>query len=234
MDRPYIARVAAGVLLLCSATALADSGVIVQSHGSTTVRSQGKEAPLAVGSKVGTGDVVHTGPDGAVQINFDDDSLFSLSGDSELRVDKFEMAHNGSGGSAIFSLLHGGMRTVTGKVSKGPQDRYELRTSPVTIGVHGTAYSALICETKCAAKGYKPGVYVKDHSGVVILTNSGGKLSLRAGQVAYASSQASAAVIVKASPFDDPDIAAGLRLDTKFEIDVNPPRIEPEPPASRS
>ena len=219
--------------LLFAAAARADGGALVQASGPVSREAAGSTSALAVGSAIRSGDTVRTGPGGSAQLRFDDDSLFVLAPDSALRIEQFQMARGGKPGAAVFSMLQGAVRTIDGKIGKGPGDTYEMRTEVATIRVQGTAYGALRCQGICAQK-YKPGVYFKADQGWIVVANGGGKVRVRAGQIAYASSQSQAAVLVRVSPFDDPAIAAELRIDFKFNTEVNPPRIEPEPPASPS
>lgn len=235
MNRFRALGVIAYAMLVSVAYAAAAGGKIVKLEGDAVVERKGERLPASESFALQRGDTLTVADKSKAQVHFEDDSVFALPANSSLRVDDFRMPRKDAGGSAIFSLLRGGLRTITGLISKGSHDKYEIRTSMVTIGVRGTAYAALICEGDCTANGkYKAGVYVKTDSGTVILTNPGGQLAVKAGETAYVESKTTAPVKVKISPFNDPAIAAEFGIDADFNININPPRIEPEPPASPS
>lgn len=220
------------VLAALPGIAAAAGGTIVKLDGSAVIER--KAARIAVGEStpIYSGDTLNV-QEGVAQVHFEDDSVFVVPGASRLRVDSFKLASGSAGGKAIYTLVDGGLRTITGAVSKGRDDQYELRTAEATITVAGSAYMAIRCQGACAKK-YKPGLYVKGESGVVFMTNAGGKLKLQRGQTGYVSSNTALAVRVKTSPFDDPSISAEYGISTDFDAEVHPPRIEPEPPASPS
>ncbi len=212
---------------------LADGGTVVQLTDPVTLESKGKNTPAAVGTSVQPGDTLSTGKYGKAQVRFEDDSIFAVVGNSGLKVDQFQRPRQDSSGSAIFSLLRGGFRTITGLIGKAKTDKYEIRTPVATIGVRGSAYSAILCQGQCG-NNFKDGLFVRAEKGIIIVTNSGGKIELRAGQAAYAESEVIAPIRVKLSPFNDPKFSADFDISIEFDIEVDPPRIEPEPPASPS
>ncbi len=87
------------------------------------------------------------------------------------------------GGRALFSLLKGGFRTITGLIGKSDQDVYQLKTPIATIGIRGTTYSATYCAGNCGSA--PSGLYVGVSSGKVMVTNNTGTLPLNDDQYAY-------------------------------------------------
>jgi len=53
--------------------------------------------------------------------------------------DKFTLPNGGAGGKAIYTLVEGGMRTITGTVGKRDGDEYELRAEEATLTVEKMA-----------------------------------------------------------------------------------------------
>lgn len=232
MQAKTLAFVTALALIL-PATGVLARGTLVKLEGTASIERKGQSSPAVEGSAVARGDTLHVAPHGRAQVRLDDDSVFALGGATGLRIDDFLLPPSGKKRRALYTLQEGGIRTITGQIGKSRNDQYELRTDQGTITVQGSAYSALICQNQCAAK-HRAGLYVKAHSGVIILANASGKVKLRAGQTAYAEAKTSAPVMVSISPLDDPAIAADLEVEVDFETEVHPPRIEPEPPASPS
>lgn len=138
----------------------------------------------------------------------------------------------GKPGKAIYTLVDGGVRTITGSV-KGAKGQYEMRAEEGTITVDGSAYSAMRCNGACARK-HPAGLYVKGEAGTIIVTGSGGQLKLRAGMIAFIPTGGGTPVLVRISPFGDPEVAGSFNMTTEFDVDVHPPRIESENPASPS
>lgn len=219
------------LLLSAAAPALAgDAGAIVRYQGPVEVRGHAQARVASEAMTLKTGDTVVTGDRGMAQLRFEDDSVFVVPGTTEFRIDQFAM---GKDRKAVYTLDKGGVRTITGQIGKTKGDFYEMRTPQATITVHGTAYSLLMCDGRCGA-GMRSGLYVRDESGSVTVTNTAGKLKMRPGDVAFVESRATAPVKVTVSPFDDPAIAAAFEADVSVEVDVTPPRIENEDPASPS
>lgn len=219
------------LLLAVSGAALADgAGTLVRYQGPVEIRGKAQARPAAEAMTVNAGDSVVTGERGQAQLRLEDDSIFVVPANSELKIDDFRL---GKERRAAYTLERGGVRTITGQVGKRKGDRYELRTAQAKLTVQGTAYSALICDGNCG-NGMRKGTYVRDEAGSVTVTNDGGKLKLRPGDVAYVESRAVAPVKVTLSPFEDPAIAAAFEVDVDVKVDVHPPRIENDPPASPS
>jgi len=222
-------------LLTVTPSANAAGGTIVKLEGAAVVQRKGQDSPAAVASPVQAGDTIKVSDLGRLQLHLEDDSVFALAGGSVLSIDQFTMSRQDGGGAAVFSLLKGGLRTITGLIGKMRGDTYQVRTTAATIGVRGSAYSALLCDGACATKGRaREGLYVKAESGTIIVKNNGGELRLKAGKTAFAASINDAPVLVASSPLDNPDFASEIRIDVEFQIETHPPRIEPDPPASPS
>jgi hypothetical protein len=210
--------------------AIAD-GSITAVEGKAALE-RGKDSMNVVAAlPIQTGDTLRVQKQSKVQLQFDDDSLFTIPGAAVLRVDAFEAPEKGPG-KAVYTLVDGGLRTITGRVSKNPQDVYELHTDVATITVKGSAYTALRCRSTCA--GQKAGLYVKAEKGLITVANAKGKLNLRPGEVAYVETPESAPVRVQNSPFLDPVFASAFTFDEVLEGTGEPQRIEQESPVSPS
>jgi FecR protein len=216
--------------LLLPAAALAD-GSVVSIDGKASVERGKQTMNVVAALPVQPGDTLTVQKQSKVQLQFDDDSLFSIPGAAVLRVDEFSAPEKGPG-RAVYTLVDGGLRTITGRVSKDPKDVYELHTDLATVTVKGSAYTALRCRKACV--GQKAGLYVKGEKGLITVANGAGKLTLRPGEVAFVESPESAPVRVQNSPFLDPVFASAFKFSEVLEGTGEPPRIEQEPPASPS
>jgi len=214
-------RMTALLLLLISPIALAGGGTVVQLDGKANIVRKGSNVDVARSTPVYSGDTLKVADHSTAQVLFEDDSVFIVPGEATFRVDKFAMGGKDGGSTALYTLLEGGVRTMTGKVSKGQNDRYELRTPEAIIGVKGSAYLALRCTGPCAKK-YKLGLYVRAQQGVIVIGTAKAKTNVKAGETFYVKSKDDVAVKVKASPFDDPVLNAQFNFDAEFDAEVHP------------
>jgi hypothetical protein len=231
MNRAHALLAGAAFLALLPGPAAA-SGAVVAVEGKAALERGPQSLNVVEALPVQSGDTLSVREQSKVQLQFDDDSMFVLPGAATLRVDAFELPPKGAAGPgrAVYTLVDGGLRTVTGRISKSAQDVYELHTDLALVTVKGSAYAAVRCRKACA--GAKPGLYVRADQGLITVTNGVGKLQLRAGEIAFVESPESAPVRAQASPFLDPVFASGYAFDARINGETEPGRIEQEPPVS--
>jgi hypothetical protein len=114
-------------------------GDVVAVRGSDRVR-------LAAGAPVNTGDTVVTGAQSHAQLRFADNALVALKPDSEFRIEQF--VYNGREDNtnvAVFRLVRGGFRTLTGEIGRVNKEAYRVETTQATIGIRGTHYQLQAC-----------------------------------------------------------------------------------------
>jgi hypothetical protein len=134
--------------------ALSPIGKVLAATGSVTIEHvnavvvQANLASQAVQTKVGDlvyqGDVVRTGSDGKVSINFADDTSFNLSNNSAMTLDEFVYDPNGKSNSTLFNLSKGAFTFVAGKIAKSGDMKVE--TPVATMGIRGTTPHVEISE----------------------------------------------------------------------------------------
>lgn len=181
----HLAGLAALTLMLCATPARAD-GTLTHMSGSVSVQKpDGKTLPGAVGTKVAVGDTVVTGARGYARMETTDGGEMVLRPDSQLKVEGYKFVEaKPAEDSFIFSVLRGGLRTVTGLIGKrGNRDAYELKTQTATIGIRGTQFDLRVCQANCGALA--DGTYLAVRFGAVQTSNAQGSLAVAAGQVAY-------------------------------------------------
>lgn len=189
LSHKQLAAVTFGVLL--SASALAGPAArITQASGVVTVQRSGGVQVLGVNSTVNSGETLATGNNAYVRLKFADGGDVTLRPNTQLQVTQFNYdERKPSEDSAVFSLLKGGLRAITGLVGKrGNTDSYQMRTSSATIGIRGTNYGALVCDGNCSDyrdnSGNVPpnGLHVDVADGRIIVTNLNGSQEVGAGQ----------------------------------------------------
>ena len=89
-----------------------------------------------VGDLVYRGDMVQTGADGRVGINFSDGTSFNLSSNARMALSEFVYDPDGKSNSTLFNLTKGTFTFVAGKIAKTGD--MKIDTPVATIGVRGT------------------------------------------------------------------------------------------------
>lgn len=104
----------------------------------------GTQRILSVGSQIEPGETLVTERNTYAQVRFIDQGVVTLKPGTHFKVESFafdEKAPEKDG--AVFGLLKGALRTVTGLIGKrGNQDAYSMRTPTATIGIRGTQFLA--------------------------------------------------------------------------------------------
>ena len=141
-----LAWFAALLALLASASALAQVGRVVLSVGDVAQVRGADRVRVSAGATLGVGDAIVTGADGHAQLRFSDDALVAIKPGSEFRIEAYTFAGRADGSErAVFRLVRGGFRTLTGQIGQVNRDTYQVLTTQATIGIRGTHYQLEIC-----------------------------------------------------------------------------------------
>ncbi len=137
------------------------------------VSAAGAKRNLAKGAELGAGEVVMTG-DGRCQLRFTDGALISLQPGTEFKIDNYHYSGKGDAEEkGFFSLIKGGMRTITGLIGRSNRGNYQVSTSVATIGIRGTEYTAGLTGNE---------LLVHTGEGLVEVCNGAGCVLLGAGE----------------------------------------------------
>ncbi|CAK0744540.1 exported hypothetical protein [Gammaproteobacteria bacterium] len=177
-----------------SAACLADAAArveFVSGAASITDRS-GTTTTIQKGVAVNSGQTLET-TTGSLQIRFTDGSRFSLPPKTVFRVDDYSYDNRQDGSKrGFFSLLKGGLRTITGVIGRLHNENYRVVARAATIGVRGTHYLLRDCENDCVnAQGQldKDGLYAFVTHGAIHVENNAGSLDVTAGNAAFVADQ---------------------------------------------
>lgn len=109
----------------------------------TAVNAAGAQRNVGKGAEINNGEAIVTGDSGRAQLRFSDGALISLQPGSEFKIDNYQYSGKGGGEEkGFFSLIKGGMRTITGLIGRSNRNNYQVTTSVATIGIRGTEYTA--------------------------------------------------------------------------------------------
>jgi hypothetical protein len=179
------------VVCLFAGCALAN-GTIIQLSGTLSVkRADGSTRILSTKSEVIPGDTLETQKDSYAQIKFTDGATITMKPSTQFTVAAYTFVEaKPKEDNVVFSLLKGGIRAVSGLISKrGDEDAYKMNTATATIGIRGTTFDVDDCKTgACKKEGdalHEAGVYVSVRDGEVRVANSAGALSVSAGQFGF-------------------------------------------------
>jgi hypothetical protein len=178
---------AASVALFSGAALAETAGRVTFVNGDVTATTaEGNSRVLRRGDNINGGDKISTRA-GRIQIRFTDGGFVSLQPNSVFGVDEYLYTNRKPEESSLFfSLLQGGMRTITGTIGKVNKQSYKVRTPVATIGIRGTEYLASLTDD---------GLKVSVGSGFVNVENQAGNTTGGAGQNIAVSDENSAPVL---------------------------------------
>jgi hypothetical protein len=142
---PWLLAVAlAGIAQAGAAHAEQVVGTITDLSGPLLVhRANGVDKVLSQKSTIEQGDVLVSEKDTYARIKFVDNSEITLRPNTQFKVENFSYdADKPENDHAIFGLIRGGLRSITGLLGKRNKDRYGLNTPTATIGIRGTIFIA--------------------------------------------------------------------------------------------
>lgn len=133
--------VAALLLLLARAGWAQEVGTVAGVEGSAEIRRAGNTTAATLGAAVQRGDELRTGRPGRLRVVFQDDSVLTLSDNSQVTVD--EQAFDIPNGKiqSLMRLLRGKVSAVVSEYYQRPHAQYEIQTSTAVAGVRGTEFA---------------------------------------------------------------------------------------------
>lgn len=123
--------------------AAADSeyiGVIKSVKPKVSLIRNGNVLPADVNMKLMVKDVLRTGPDGAIGIILNDDTVLSMGPESEIVIDNFTFDPAAKNLSFIARMLHGTASYLSGQIGKLSPDSVHFETPSAIIGTRGTHF----------------------------------------------------------------------------------------------
>ncbi|MBT6096332.1 MAG: hypothetical protein HOH04_15710 [Rhodospirillaceae bacterium] len=189
-------------------------------------RVDGTKVRLKEGDPVFQGDVVETAKDGAVGIEFVDESTFSLGDSGRMVLD--EMVYDPGGGSEnnsfAMSLVQGTFSFVSGQISKTDPEAMSLNTPVATIGIRGTTIAGEV-----GGEGNNNSISLlpdpTGSTGEIVITNEAGTVVLNV-------IGATITVTSISQPPPQPIILSSEQLSARYDnvLAINPagPQVAPQ------
>lgn len=175
MSRYVSAKTLIGALLLALLPGLcqaAAAGRVVFSAGTPNATDPaGASRALKRGDDVFSGETLATNAGGRLQVSFADGAYISLQPDSTYVIEQYQYAGQQDGSEkAVYRLLKGGVRALTGAIGKQHPDAYRVETPVATIGIRGSGHNSRICAGDCA--GRDDGLYHNTWRGLTYVKNN--------------------------------------------------------------
>lgn len=143
------------------------------------ISPSGQSRNLTKGAQVEQGETIATN-NGRAHLRFTDGAYVSLQPESEFRIDQYRFDGKADGNEkGFFSLIKGGLRTITGLVGRTNKNNYQVTTSVATIGIRGTEYTIQYGQSITGTVG----------EGEINVCNGAGCLSVTNGESYYVQSQ---------------------------------------------
>ena len=153
--------------------------------------------PAQVGEVISEGDTIITGGNSQLHLNMEDTGFIAVRPNTRFRVVRYK-AEGGAQDNALFQLLRGGFRSVSGWIGKYNSQGYVVRTPSATIGVRGTDHEPYYLPPG-SAEG-DPGTYDKVNSGETFIQTTAGQTAINPAQAGYVSER----------PNDKPAVLASI------------------------
>lgn len=190
----FIAASYSGVFFICllsvSPAALAGvAGYAQFVNGSVQITDmKGQQRILKKGQAVNEGDTLISAAGANAQIRMQDGGFVAVRPDTQLKFDSFKFSGKEDGSErAIFSLLKGGFRSVTGLIGRINKPNYRITTAVATIGIRGTDHETLVVTPGSSlAQAALEGTYNKVNVGETYMATEKGTIFVLPNQMGYA------------------------------------------------
>ncbi len=120
---------------------------------------RGAEPPRILGNglPLQEGDVVTVAPGGAALVRLSDGSRMTVRPDTSFQIESYRFREGAPDNSLVMRLLRGGLRVLTGRLTKDAPEAGRIQTTTATIGIRGTDFDARLCTDDCANEPQRPG-----------------------------------------------------------------------------
>lgn len=136
-------------------------GQVEYAKGAGFAQSPGQlPRTLGKGSPVGQGDRITTADNSLAIVVLQDGTRMTVRPNSELLLQDYQYKGDASADSTapapanslVLQLLRGGLRTITGLISKNLPGAARVITPTATVGIRGTDFDMRLCNKDCAAE----------------------------------------------------------------------------------
>jgi hypothetical protein len=153
----------------------AEAGKVLMALGNVKVSRAGATTTLKKGDAVRAGDTIITGPTSNAQVRMSDGAIMAIGAQTEFKINEYTFNGKADGSEkASLSLVKGGVRAVTGVISRENKDNLKVDAVLATIGIRGTGFNIVYCQGNCSNANKTPakdGLYAGVFEGKVTVAN---------------------------------------------------------------
>lgn len=114
-------------------------GVFMVVKGDVKLTAGAKTDPAKVGTKVGPGDTITSGPDSRAKIVMADKNVINISPDSKITIEKYE--NDGKEKKSVeLKVEYGKLRASVEQKYDGEKSKFNIKTPTAVAGVRGTDF----------------------------------------------------------------------------------------------
>jgi hypothetical protein len=187
---------------------------VVDSKGVITAKSASEgshQRQLALGDALYSTDTISSNKESFALMVFADGEKITLQANSQLIIADYAYHVTGKQDNALFRLVKGGMRALTGAIGKENKGTYAVDTPVATIGIRGTGFD-LYCVGDCVADENAPndiapillgqldGLYSQVWQGQIVLHNNNSETLLSTPNSNYIAAINAAPLAIPALP----------------------------------
>lgn len=167
------------------------AAMVADLEGDVRVEMAGaKSRTLVPGQRLESGSLVTAGSGSRVLLHFDDGQWAALHENTQFRIEDFRyQSSEPAADRAVFVLLRGALRIVTGALGRRNPEAFELRTPKMIVGVRGTDFMVAIVNP----------THLSVLQGSVTATNAGGTATFSAGELGVAADDATLTAAIQAN-----------------------------------
>ena len=135
----FLAVFYSAVLALCAGNAFAQAAYVHDMTGTATAATGSGQRALKIGDLIDSGSTVSTGDKSTAVIKFEDGQIMVLTERSSFRIVDYRYnKQRVSQSSAVFSLVQGGLRFISGVIGATNRSSFRLTAGTATMGIRGT------------------------------------------------------------------------------------------------
>lgn len=156
----------------------------------TVIAGKNQRRKVKIGDVLVEGELIVTGKNGELHLDMEDGGYIAIRPNTRMRIVKYQ-AKGDESDSALFGLLQGSFRSVTGWIGKFNREKYIVRTPNGTIGIRGTDHEPLVIPAG-STEG-EAGTYDKVNAGGSVIKTPQGSAEVAPNQAGFAPHDASGA-----------------------------------------
>lgn len=135
----WIALLTSALLALCAGNAFAQAAYVHGMTGSATATTGTTQRALKIGDTIESGSTISTGAQSTAVIKFEDGQVMALAERTSFRIVDYRYdKQRVSQSSAVFTLLQGGLRFISGVIGATNRNSFRMNVGTATIGIRGT------------------------------------------------------------------------------------------------